>query len=133
MYGTSAMAPGWRNASLRREIDVRLTKRMVAIVAGLVLALTPFLMYTLLQIDYLRVRYRIEELRGRYDRALEAERRLLTERAKLEALPRVETLAQRQLGLVRAGATDVLVLRRIAQDRGAGGVRAPDETRPAAR
>ncbi len=128
MHGLEA-ARGWRNLPLVREHDVRKTRRMVAWMGGVLFSLTPFVFYLWQQIDYVHVRYRIEELRAQHARLVEAERRLAMERATLEALPRVEAWAQED-GLAHPGPDGTVVVRRI---RPTGQVRAPDRPRPAAR
>jgi cell division protein FtsL len=130
MNGTHA-AHGWRNLAVLREHDHRGTRWLFAVVAGIVVALSPFVFYLLRQIDYVHVRYQIEDLRGQNNKLIEAERRLRMEQATLESLPRVEERAVRDLGLVRPSPERVVVIRGIPP--GAQHVRAPDTNRPIAR
>lgn len=124
-------AHGWRNITVLREHDHRGTRWLFGVVAGIVVALSPFVFYLLRQIDYVHVRYQIEELRAQNDRLIEAERRLRMEQATLESLPRVEERAERELGLVRPTPERVVVIRSIPP--GGQLVRAPDTLRPIAR
>ena len=128
MHGLHAVR-GWRNLPLVREHDVPKTRRMLAWIGGALFSLTPFVFYLWQQIDYVHVRYRIEELRTQHARLVEAERRLCMERATLEALPRVETWARGE-GLAHPATDKAVVVRRI---RSTGQVRAPDRTVSAAR
>ena len=133
MSSASATARGWRNATVVREHDSRGTRWLVALVAGLFVALSPFAFYLLEQIDHVRVRYRIEELRSQQARLLEAERRLETERAALEALPGVEARALRELGLVDVPPDRAVVVPPAQPRPEPGGRRTPDEAREGAR
>ena len=131
MHGTTATERRWRNLPVVREPDSRRTRWLFLLALGIAFATSPFVFYVLKQIDTVRVRYEIEELRAQHGKLVEAERRLRMERATLEALPRVEERAIRELGLVDASPDQVLVLPSLRQGRGAGGVRAPDAARPA--
>jgi len=128
MQGLHAVR-GWRNLPLVREHDVPKTRRMLAWMGGVLVSLTPFVFYLWQQIDYVHVRYRIEELRAQHARLLEAERRLCMERATLEALPRVEAWAKQE-GLQNSGADAAVVVRRVPST---GQVRAPDRPLSVAR
>ena len=130
MNGTET-AHGWRNIAVLREHDHRGTRWLFAVVAGIVVALSPFVFYLLRQIDYVHVRYQIEELRTQNDHLIEAERRLRMEQATLESLPRVEERAVSELGLVRPSPERVVVIRSIQP--GGKLVRAPDTLRTSAR
>lgn len=129
MHGARAMARGWRNLSLVREHDHERTKRLLALLLCVLVALTPLAFYLIQQIEYVHVRYRIEELRAQHDRLTEAERRLRMERAALEALPRVEGLA-REAGLVHPTPDRVVVVRR---GKPAGPLRTQDVLSPSVR
>ncbi len=130
MNGNEA-AHGWRNIAVLREHDHRGTRWLFGMVAGIVVALSPFVFYLLRQIDYVQVKYQIEELRTQNDRLVDTERRLRMEQATLESLPRVEERAVRDLGLVRPSPERVVVIRSVPP--GGKLVRAPDTLRPIAR
>lgn len=131
MQRTEAAAHRWRNVPVVRDHDHRGTAWVFALVAGILIAASPFIVYLLRQNSYVQVRYQIEELRSQHDRLLEAERRLRTERASLESLPRVEIRAQRELGLVRPESDRVVVVREVHAARAP--VRASAGALPAAR
>jgi cell division protein FtsL len=89
-------------------------------------AVAPFTIYLLQQMDYVRVRYKIEELRSQHERLVEMEQRLRIERASLETPTRVEVRAVRNLGLVRPSPHHVVVIRRNTPGHGSLMARAPD-------
>jgi cell division protein FtsL len=93
---------------------------------GIVAAVAPFTIYLLQQMDYVRVRYKIEELRSQHERLVEMEQRLRIERASLETPTRVEVRAVRNLGLVQPSPHHVVVVRRTTPGRGNLMARAPD-------
>lgn len=129
MQGARAVVRGWRNLSLVREHDRERTKRLLLLLVGVLIALTPLAFYLIQQIEYVHLRYRIEELRAQHDRLTEAERRLRMERAALEALPHVEVLAH-DAGLVPPTPERMVVVRR---GRPAGAFLARDRLSPAVR
>jgi cell division protein FtsL len=131
MNGTGTAAQGWRNVAVVREHDHRGTRWIFCLVGGIVIAAIPFVFYLVRQIDYVHVRYQTEDLRAQYDRLLEAERRLQMERTSLESLPRVESRATREMGLVRPLPDRVVVMREIRA--GGAPVRAPVGVPPVAR
>ena len=126
MHGTSAAARQWRNVPLVRDHDARRTRRLAGLLLGMVGAAIPLIFYLLQQIDYVHVRYQIEELRTQHDRLVEAERRLRMERATLQALPSVEARALHDLQLVHALPENVVV-QELQPRRGNLSVLAPDE------
>lgn len=120
----------WRNAPVVRERDVALTRRLSVVLLWMAVAVAPFTFYLVQQMEYVRVRYKIEELRAQHDRLLEAEQRLRIERAGLTAPARVERSAIRKLDLVNPPPTHVAVIPRGRLGSAAGGdellARAPD-------
>ena len=124
---TGAAARQWRNVTVVRQRDDRRVRRLWGWLLGLVIALTPGAFYLLQQMEYVQVRYRIEELRAERARLAEEERRLRVERATLEALPRVEHRATDRLGLITPSPDHVVVVRPPAAREGGLVARAPDE------
>jgi cell division protein FtsL len=120
----------WRNAPVVRERDVALTKRLSVVLLWMAVAVAPFTFYLVQQMEYVRVRYKIEELRAQHDRLVEAEQRLRIERAGLTSPARVERSATRKLNLVNPPPTRVVVIPRGQLGSAAGGdellARAPD-------
>jgi cell division protein FtsL len=120
----------WRNAPLVRERDVALTRRFLVLLLWMAAAVAPFTFYLVQQMEFVRVRYKIEELRAQRDRLMEAEQRLRIERAGLTAPARVERSAIRNLGLVNPPATRVVVIPRGRLGSASGSdsllARAPD-------
>lgn len=102
----------WRNAPLVRERDVALTRRLAVLLLWMAAAVAPFTFYLVQQMEYVQVRYKIEELRAQRDRLVEAEQRLRIERAGLTSPARVERSAIRNLGLVNPPPTRVVVIPR---------------------
>jgi hypothetical protein len=92
-------------------------------------AAVPIAFYVLQQMNYVQVRYKIEELRGQQERLLEAERRLRIERAALEALPVVEQRAAQELNLARPAPERVVVVPATSPGRGDRSPRAPGATK----
>ena len=132
MRNASVAVPRWKDSPVVREHDSRRTQRSVALVAALVISVSPFFFYLVEQIRYLGTRYRIDEVRSQHAKLVEAERRLRTERAQLAALPGIEERAIRELGLVRPTPEEILVLS-SPKPLGGGGVRAPDARIPVSR
>jgi cell division protein FtsL len=120
----------WKNAPVVRERDVALTKRLVVVLLWMAVAVAPFTFYLVQQMEYVRVRYKIEELRAQHDRLVEAEQRLRIERAGLTSPSRVERSAIKQLDLVNPPPTRVVVIPRGRLGSAAGSeellARAPD-------
>ncbi len=116
----------WRNVTVVRQRDDRRVRRLWGWLIGLVVALTPSAFYLLQQMEYVQVRYRIEELRAERTRLADEERRLRVERATLEALPRVESRAADRLGLVTPPPDRVVVVRPPAARQAELVARAPD-------
>lgn len=86
--------------------DVRVTPRArrrpgeVAALVVAVLCVTAPVLFSLWQRgELLRYGYEIERLKSERSRLAELRRKLLVERASLEALPRVEQVAREDLGL----------------------------------
>jgi cell division protein FtsL len=102
----------WRNAPVVRERDIALTRRLSVLLLWMAAAVAPFTFYLVQQMEYVRVRYKIEELRAQRDRLVEAEQRLRIERAGLTSPARVERSAIRKLGLVNPPPTRVVVIPR---------------------
>jgi len=71
----------WRNVPLVRERDVRRARWLWGLLLGIMAAVAPFTIYLLQQMDHVRVRYKIEELRSQHERLVEMEQRLRIERA----------------------------------------------------
>lgn len=116
----------WRNVGVTREHDTRRTRWLWGLLLGLAAAAVPLAFYVIQQMNYVQVRYKIEELRGQQERLLEAERRLRIERAALEALPVVEERAVRELDLARPVPERVVVVPATSPGRGDRSPRAPD-------
>jgi cell division protein FtsL len=121
----------WRNAPVVRERDVALTRRLSVVLLWMAVAVAPFTFYLVQQMEYVRVRYKIEELRAQHDRLVEAEQRLRIERAGLTSPARVERSAIRELNLVNPPPTRVVVIPRGRLGSTAGSdellARAPDQ------
>jgi cell division protein FtsL len=118
----------WKNAPLVREPDVAMTRRFAVMLLWMATAIAPFTFYLVQQMEYVRVRYKIEELRTQHDRLAEAEQRLRIERAGLTSPARVERSAVRDLGLVNPPPTRVVVVPRGVTTPASEGLmaRAPD-------
>ena len=132
MKSASVAVPRWKESPVEREHDSRRTQRSVALVAALVISVSPFLFYLVEQIRFLGLRYRIDAVRTQSEQLVETERRLRTERAELAALPGIEQRAVRELNLIRPTPEEVLVLS-SPKPLGGGGVRAPDARIPVSR
>lgn len=117
----------WRNARLVRQRDIRQTRWLSGLLLGIVVALAPFTVYLLQQMEYVRVRYKIEELRTQQNRLVEMEQRLRIDRASLHAPSRVERRAVQDLRLVHPSPHQVVVLR-PTPGRGNLMARVPDRT-----
>lgn len=100
----------WKNAAVVRETDRRRVRHLWGWLLGIVLAFVPTSVYLLQQMRYVESRYRIESLRAERERLAEQQRRLLVERASLEALRRVERRAAEELDLVHPVDGRVVVL-----------------------
>ena len=116
----------WKNVPLTRERDPRRSRWLVALVLGVAALAAPVIAYLLHQMEYVQVRYKIEEMRGKRDQLEETERRLRIERATIQSLPSVEARAGSELGLVRPGPGQVVVAKTASPGRGAAASRAPD-------
>lgn len=100
----------WRNSAVHREVDSRHARWIWKVVLGAAIALTPVAVYLLQTMSYVQTSYALEELRGREQKLVEAERRLRIEKALLESLPAVEARAGRELGLEHPAASHVVVV-----------------------
>ena len=117
----------WRNAPVVREPDRARTRRLIVVLLWMTAAVAPFTLYLVQQMEYVRVRYQIEELRFHHDRLVEAEQRLRIERARLTSPERVERHAVRDLGLVNPPPSRVVVLSRTTPGTEGLMARAPDQ------
>lgn len=115
----------WRNARLVRQRDIRRTRWLSGLLLGIVVAVAPFTVYLLQQMEYVRVRYKIEELRTQQNRLVEMEQRLRIDRASLQTPSRVESRAVRELGLIHPSPYEVVVVHRPAPGHGSLVARAP--------
>jgi len=123
------IAPGrrWRNAPVEREPDRARTRGLAVILLWMAAAVAPLTVYLVQQMEYVRVRYEIEELRAHRDRLAEAEQRLRIERARLTSPARVERCAVNDLGLVNPPPSRVVVLARTTPGSEGLVARAPVE------
>lgn len=117
----------WRNVPLGRERDSRRSRWLWTLLLGAIAAVIPVAVYLIQQMEYVQVRYRIEELRSRREKIEETERRLRVERATLQSLPSVESRAS-ELGLIHPSPGAVVVARTSTPGRGVAAPRAPDTT-----
>jgi cell division protein FtsL len=117
----------WRNVPVVREPDRARTRQLLVVLMWMAATVAPFTLYLVQQMEYVRVRYEIEELRVNHDRLLEAEQRLRIERARLTSPARVERHAVTRLGLVNPPPSRVVVLSRIAPGTEGLMARAPDQ------
>lgn len=115
----------WKNAGLVRGRDPRARSRWILLL-GLVALAAPVIAWLVQQMEYVRVRYEIEELRAQYERLEEMEQRLRIRRASLVTPTRVERTARRDLGLVQPPTEQVVVVRRTRVAEGTWLARAPD-------
>ena len=125
MKSAGAAVPRWKESPVVREPDSRQTQRSLALLAAVVISVSPFVFYLVEQIRFLGLRYRIDAVRAQHENLVESERRFSTERAELAALPEIELRAVRELNLVRPTPEEILVLS-SPTPLGGGGVRAPD-------
>jgi cell division protein FtsL len=100
----------WRNSSLHREVDTDRARWVTRVVLGAVVAALPFAAYLLQTMSYIQTRYALENVRVREEHLVESERRYRIEKASLEALPKVEERADRELGLARPTPSQVIVV-----------------------
>ena len=91
----------WRNRPLVREHDAAHSRWLIRVVLALVLITAPAAAYLIWQNESLKLSYELNTLKTKQETLLEEERRLKVERARLAALPRVESWALRDRGLVR--------------------------------
>ena len=110
---TPATAPGrrWRNTPVVRERDERRLRWIWRFLLVAVVGALPLVAYLLQHMEYVRIRYAIEDLRAREARLIESERRLRIERAVSVSLPEVERQAGHELDLARPAAGHVVVVR----------------------
>ena len=100
----------WRNSALHREVDADRARWVTRVVLGAVVAALPFAAYLLQTMSYVQTRYALESVRVREEHLVESERRYRIEKATLEALPKVEERAGRELGLARPRPSQVVVV-----------------------
>jgi cell division protein FtsL len=100
----------WRNSALHREVDTDRARWVSRVVLAAIVAALPFAAYLLQTMEYVETRYALEGLRVREERLLESERRLRIEKAVQEALPTVESRADRALGLSRPRPSEIVVV-----------------------
>ncbi len=99
----------WHNAVVPAP-DTQRTRRLLGMTVLLAISVLPTAIYVVGQLEYVRTRYRIEELRRQYERLVEMEQRLRVERASLSTPLRIEEVALRELGLVVAEPEHVQVV-----------------------
>jgi len=100
----------WLNERLVLEPDRGRMRELLLAVALSGLMLLPLLFYVRQSSEWLRAGYRIEKLKNQRDHLNEVNQELRLEKASLENLVRVETVAAGQLGLAQPpGGTVVLV------------------------
>jgi cell division protein FtsL len=114
----------WHNVGVVRERDTDRTRRFALLLLAVVVAVSPFTVYLLQQMDYVKVLYKIEELRTQHGRLVEMEQRLRVERASLVTPSRVEERAVEDLGLVHPSPEQVVVVSGPQAGRGGQGLMA---------
>jgi len=101
------------NAYLVRQRDRRRLRELGGVVAVVILLGAALLAYTWLQLETLRVGYRIEDLEREAHRLAQVERQLRLESAHLAHPERLARLAHERLGLVPPAVDQVLFLEEI--------------------
>lgn len=87
------------NKRLVQEFDRSKARELMVVVVLLALVLLPLLVYVWQNVEWIRSGYAFETLKNERDRLVETNHRLRVEKASLESLTRVESLARTQLGL----------------------------------
>jgi cell division protein FtsL len=105
----------WHNRPIVRERDARVELWIWSMLLGLAVAVVPAGVYMVHQNECLRTAYEVNELQRESERLIEEARRLRMERARLSALPRIESWALRKGGLVRPEPAAVRVVARPAR------------------
>lgn len=105
----------WRNRDLSFEPDVRQSRWLWILLFTVMVVVAPLAFWLVMQMEYVELRYEIEELRSSHEQLEEMEHRLRTQRAGLEVPSRVERLAARKLKLVRPAPDQVVVVPRTAR------------------
>jgi 4-amino-4-deoxy-L-arabinose transferase-like glycosyltransferase len=98
------------NAYLVRQRDRRRLRELVAVVAAVLPLAAALLGYTWLQLETLRVGYRVEALEQRAHKLAQIERQLRLEAAHLAHPERLAARAKRELGLVPPAVEQVIFL-----------------------
>lgn len=98
------------NAYLVRERDRRRLRELVYVLLAVLPLVAGLVVYTWLQLETLRVRYRIEALERRAHRLEQIERQLRLESAYLAEPKRLAERAGGELGLVQPNVAQVVFL-----------------------
>jgi cell division protein FtsL len=98
------------NAYLVRERDRRRLRELLVVLAAVVPLVAGLVAYTWLQLETLRVGYRIEALERRAHKLEQVERQLRLEQAYLAEPRRVAERARRELGLAEPAVEQVVFL-----------------------
>lgn len=101
----------WANRHVIHQPDPRRLQRAGAVIAAVVAAFAPTLVYLWQQNECLRLSYRVAAQRERYEDLVETERRLRLQGTEHASLDAVERWAIRERGLVRPEAEAVVVVR----------------------
>lgn len=87
------------NRHLTRESDQAAARELLLVVFLSVVMLLPVLAYLWQNVEWIRIGYRTEKLKGQRDRLVEVQQCLRLEKASLESLSRIEKISMGQLGL----------------------------------
>jgi cell division protein FtsB len=93
-----------RKTRVVRERDPRSMRRLAFVFLLCAAAASLFLFSLWQRVELTGLHYQIEKLRAERDELLETQKQLRVKRSELRALPRVENIARRKLGLVSAKA-----------------------------
>ncbi|MEE8183731.1 MAG: cell division protein FtsL, partial [Acidobacteriota bacterium] len=88
------------NVKMIRDRDRKKSRDLIVFFLVSLALLIPVILYVRQRMEFMRVSYRLEELSKERKSLQDMNRKLLVERAQLNALDRVERIALEDLGLV---------------------------------
>lgn len=96
------------NVKMIRDRDRKKSRDLIVFFLVSLALLIPVILYVRQRMEFMRVSYRLEELSKERKNLQDMNRKLLVERAQLNALDRVERIALEDLGLVANHPCEIL-------------------------
>ncbi|MCZ6671174.1 MAG: cell division protein FtsL [Acidobacteria bacterium] len=96
------------NVKMIRDRDRKKSRDLIVFFLVSLALLIPVILYVRQRMEFMRVSYRLEELSKERKSLQDMNRKLLVERAQLNALDRVERIALEDLGLVANHPCEIL-------------------------